>query len=38
MNCIFCNKIIKKEKPILENSLALAYYDQNPVSKSFNIL
>ena len=32
MNCVFCNEF-RKKTPIYENELALAYYDEFPVSE-----
>ena len=33
MDCVFCNNFIDKKKPIFENNLALAFYDEFPVSR-----
>ena len=33
MNCIFCDNFIKNKKALFENKLAIAYFDEFPVSK-----
>lgn len=33
INCVFCERFIPKEKPLFENKLALAYFDENPISR-----
>lgn len=37
MNCIFCN-IDKKREIIVQNDLAIAFYDKNPVSKGHALI
>ena len=36
--CIFCDDFINKKTPFLENELALAYFDEFPVSKGHAII
>ncbi len=31
--CVFCEQFISKKKPLLENELSVAYFDEFPVSK-----
>ena len=33
MNCIFCDNFIENKKALFENKLAIAYFDEFPVSK-----
>ena len=33
MKCVFCEEFIPKQKKVFENKLAIAYFDQFPVSK-----
>ena len=33
MNCVFCDEFIPKKKPLFENELAFAYFDEFPVNK-----
>lgn len=38
MNCVFCDEFVHQKQPLLENELALAYYDEFPVSKGHVII
>ena len=33
MNCIYCDNFIENKKALFENKLAIAYFDEFPVSK-----
>ncbi len=38
MNCCFCDDFIPNKKPIYENELAAAYFDEFPVNKGHTLI